>query len=410
MNDMNLVTYRFEDCISKIIDNRGRNPDKYYEAEKYPVIDNYLIKNELHPVVKKASRYLSQTQFDSFLRGYVEKDDLLMTLVGNGIGNVSLAPNKEIAIVQNTVGFRLKQELLNAHFAFYYFKSINFAVRNLDRGSSQPSVNRKDVLRLRIQLPDVKKQEEIADILSIYDDLIENNNHRIALLEKIAQELYKEWFVRFRFPGYETAEFEDGIPINWGYKRFSEIASFDRGISYSSDEIDCDDGVTLVNLKNIEAYGGFRCDGFKKYNGKYKETQIVKPYDLVMGITDMTQDRRTVGSVAIIPEINDICVISADLLKINSKIDNIFLYCLCRYGFYSKFFSQFANGANVLHLRPIALQNKKILIPNIEIVEEFVKQVKPTIGQINKLHLANENLTKQRELLLPRLISGKLEV
>ena len=126
---MNFTTLRFKECITDIIDNRGRNPDKYYDLEKYPVIDNYLIKNELHPNVENANRYLSQAQFDSFLRGYVTTDDLLMTLVGNGIGNVSLSPNDKIAIVQNTVGFRLNKDLLDSHFAFYYFRTIIFITK-----------------------------------------------------------------------------------------------------------------------------------------------------------------------------------------------------------------------------------------------------------------------------------------
>lgn len=407
---MEFTTYRFKDCIAEIIDNRGRNPDKYYDSEKYPVIDNYLIKNELHPVVENANRFLSQSQFDNFLRGYVTKDDLLMTLVGNGIGNVGLSPNDKIAIVQNTVGFRLNQELLDSHFAFYYFKTINSAVRNLDRGASQPSVNRTDVLRLKIQVPTINTQKQIADILSTYDELIENNNKRIKLLEQMAENLYKEWFVRFRFPDYENAEFENGIPKGWEYVKFADILSFDRGISYSSEEIDCEDGLNLINLKNINAFGGFRRDGTKKYNGKYKETQVVKKGDLIIGVTDMTQDRRTVGAAALIPTIEGTSVISADLVKVVSDIPNIYLYCLCRYGFYSKYFSQFANGANVLHLKPGALLNKKVLLPTNGLIDSFVEKVSTIIELIDELNLANDNLVKQRDLLLPRLMSGKLEV
>lgn len=88
----------------------------------------------------------------------------------------------------------------------------------------------------------------------------------------------------------------------------------------------------------------------------------------------MTQDRRTVGHVAMIPTMKDVCVISADLVKINSKISKVFLYSMFRYGFYSKYFSQFANGANVLHLKPSVLMNKKILMPSKELIDEFSKK------------------------------------
>ena len=127
-----------------------------------------------------------------------------------------------------------------------------------------------------------------------------------------------------------------------------------------------------------------------------------------MGVTDMTQDRRTVGAVALVPNITG--VISADLIKLESKINNIFAYCLFKYGFYSKLISQFGNGANVIHLRPDAIKNQKVLIPNELIIDKFVSIVSPMFDEIENLNLKNELLTKQRDLLLPRLMSGKLSV
>lgn len=166
----------------------------------------------------------------------------------------------------------------------------------------------------------------------------------------------------------------------------------------------------MINLKNIQSYGGFRREGTKKYNGKYKDSQIVNTGDLILGVTDMTQDRRTVGSVALIPIIEGTSVISADLVKVKSKIPNQFLYCMCRYGFYSKYFSQFANGANVLHLKPKTLLNKKVLLPTDDLIKDFTKNVIPMLDSIDKINLQNDILTKQRDMLLPRLMSGKLEV
>ena len=137
---------------------------------------------------------------------------------------------------------------------------------------------------------------------------------------------------------------------------------------------------------------------------------IVAVGDLILGVTDMTQDRRTVGSVALIPQISGTSAISADLVKVNLKVPNVFFYCMCRYGFYSKFFSQFANGANVLHLKPKVLLNKKILLPTAELIEAFVEKVQPVIDIVDDLNCQNDLLIKQRDMLLPRLMSGKLEV
>ena len=302
-------------------------------------------------------------------------------------------------------------EDVDSKFLYYVLSDNNFF--NYDtvtsKGTKMPRGTQTAIMKYLV--PDINggKQRKIANILSTYDNLIENNNKRIKLLEQMAENLYKEWFVRFRFPKHEVEHFIEDIPSSWSYVQLGDIASFDRGISYSSDEINCDEGINLINLKNIQSYGGFRRDGTKQYNGKYKDSQIVAAGDLILGVTDMTQDRRTVGSIALIPKISGTSVISADLVKVNLKVPNVFFYCMCRYGFYSKYFSQFANGANVLHLKPNVLLNKKILLPTAELVEAFTEKAQPMIDIMDNLNRQNDLLTKQRDLLLPRLMSGKLE-
>ena len=297
----------------------------------------------------------------------------------------------------------------NIIFAYYFLKYLQPAIFNMQNGAAQPHVYAKDLNNLKVSIPSSDSlQTKIANVLSTYDKLIENNNKRIKLLEDMAESLYKEWFVRFRFPGYENMEFKNEIPKGWVYKNFSDIWKFSRGVSYSTEEIECEEGENLINLKNIASYGGFRRDATKLYAGKYKDEQVVKFKDLIMGITDMTQDRRTVGAVALIPNIRGI--ISADLIKLESEIDNVFSYCLFKYGFYSKLISQFGNGANVIHLKPTSIKNQKILIPDEIIINKFAALINPTIDEIEKLNSENDLLIKQRDSLLPRLMSGKLEV
>lgn len=342
-------------------------------------------------------------------RSKVDKWDVLMTMIGT-VGRLLLVKDNPNYAIKNIALFKVNDEY-KAKWLYYYLstKNVQDYFEMIASGTSQHFIGLGHLRKLKINDYHAGSKQ-IVDILSVYDNLIENNNKRIKLLEQMAENLYKEWFVRFRFPGYENAEFENGLPKGWEYVKFDDILSFDRGISYSSEEIDCEDGLNLINLKNIDAFGGFRRDGTKKYNGKYKESQVVKKGDLVIGVTDMTQDRRTVGAAALIPTIKGTSVISADLVKVVSDIPNIYLYCLCRYGFYSKYFSQFANGANVLHLKPGALLNKKVLLPTKDLIEAFVEKASAIIELIDELNLANDNLIKQRDLLLPRLMSGKLKV
>lgn len=290
----------------------------------------------------------------------------------------------------------VNENLVDSYYVYRYLRNLNLS--GLDTGASIPSMTQKTYNGIKILLPNLSLQHRIASILSTYDSLIENNTKRIRLLEKMAENLYKEWF-------------SYGKIIKGGtIVRLTDIIQITRGLSYSTAEIDCEEGLDLINLKNIQAYGGFRYDGTKKFCGKYKNEQIVCEGDLVMGVTDMTQDRRTVGSVALIPKTDKLSVISADLIKISSSISSVFLFGMFKYGNVSKYVAQFANGANVLHLRPKALHNIKVLLPNPNLINKYVDIVSPMVAEMNKLYVLSEKLARQRDLLLPRLMSGKLEV
>ena len=366
------------------------------------------------------SGFLTETQhlegeFPSRANKKVLKNDILFSNVRPYLKHYYFfKDNIEHAIV--STGFSVIRKKVNANICVkfvYYFLSSNSIVEHLSSiaeasQSTFPCCNKYDIERIELPNIEISRQQKIADILSNYDDLIENNNKRIKLLEQMAQELYKEWFIHFRFPGYQKVKFENGVPKGWSYQKFQSVYTYIRGISYSSEEIECDDGVNLVNLKNINGFGGFRRDGTKKYKGKFNPDQIVKHDDLIMGVTDMTQDRRTVGYAALIPNIRG--VISADLIKLISKIDNLFSYCMLKYGYYSLLFSQFGNGANVIHLKPAAIKNQKLLIPDDAIIKIFVKTIKPIFGMIDSLNEKNDNLIKQRDLLLPRLMNGSIEL
>ena len=299
---------------------------------------------------------------------------------------------------------------IDQQYLYYLLLTMRTYFDNLSYGAAIQNINTPILSRTKIEIPLVECQIKISTILSMLDDLIECNVKRIKVLEEMAENLYKEWFVRFRFPGYESYSFLSGVPEEWKLCKLENIIKIDRGLSYTSEEIEGDEGVDLINLKNIQSYGGYRYDGTKKYNGKYKQEQVVKVGDLVMGVTDMTQDRRTVGSVAMIPIINNTSVISADLIKITSDINTYFLYSMFKYGSVSRYISQFANGANVLHLRPQSINRVKVYIPTKDIIEKYSLLVQPIFEEVNVLNEKVINLIKQRDFLLPRLMSGKLEI
>lgn len=385
---MELAKYKLGDIVT-LLNGRAYLMPELQDSGKYRIlrVGNLSGGND--------SWYYSDMELDE--NKYCENGDLLYAWACN------FGPHiwREEKVIYHYHIWKLvenKEKVDRTYLYYYLLHQTPFYLGGVN-GATMVHITKKNMEKKTVYIPSsLNVQHRIASILSTYDSLIENNTKRIRLLEKMAENLYKEWF-------------SYGKIIKGGtIVRLADIIQITRGLSYSTAEIDCEEGLDLINLKNIQAYGGFRYDGTKKFCGKYKNEQIVCEGDLVMGVTDMTQDRRTVGSVALIPKTDKLSVISADLIKISSSISSVFLFGMFKYGNVSKYVAQFANGANVLHLRPKALHNIKVLLPNPNLINKYVDIVSPMVAEMNKLYVLSEKLARQRDLLLPRLMSGKLEV
>ena len=204
------------------------------------------------------------------------------------------------------------------------------------------------------------------------------------------------------------------IPEGWEVKQLGEVAQLHRGRSYRSQNlVDEGKGLPFLNLKNIEREGGFRPDGLKWYDGKFQDSQVAIHNDIIMALTDMTQERRVVARSARVPHLGrEKYVLSMDLLKIQSHegIQQDFLYALLRYSSLADILKEYANGTTVLHLSPNHVKSSKLVLPKNEIRQRYAEIVTRMHQQKDLLERKNANLRKTRDLLLPRLISGELDV
>ena len=263
--------------------------------------------------------------------------------------------------------------------------------------SGRQRANKTVVDSVQVTAPDLSQQKQIASVLSTYDNLIENNNRRIQILEQMAQAIYQEAFAT----------------INGKNAPLSDVITIYRGKSYAGDELSDTEGLPFVNLKCIDRDGGFRKSGLKRFTGKYKDTQKVIAGDIVMAVTDMTQDRRIIARAARIPTLDGgFGIISMDLVKIEPKDSNDkdYIYSLLRWSDFSDEVKNHANGANVLHLIPDRITDYKTHIASIGRQEEFGRKVNPILTLIDKFELQNENLRRSRDLLLPKLVTGEIKV
>lgn len=179
------------ELVSCIVDNRGKNP-KYYCNEGIPVIDNFMIKNDCYPNLSEATRFLDEYLFNNFIRKYNEPDDILITLVGNGIGNITLHPPKRSIIIQNTLGLRFSD---NKKFMFYSLLSINKKIKLLDRGMAQPSIRQDELLDICVYLPSDIEQRKISRFFYNMDKLITLHQQKLEKIKNIKKAYLNEMFI-----------------------------------------------------------------------------------------------------------------------------------------------------------------------------------------------------------------------
>lgn len=232
----------------------------------------------------------------------------------------------------------------------------------------------------------------------------------------MAERIYREWFVELRYPGHDSdqlIESELGMtPEGWRVGCVGDFAAVIRGRSYRGTEIGEKGGVPFVNLKCIARDGGFRRDGVKRFLGEFRQAHTARAGDIVMAVTDMTQERRIVARAARVPDLGEAFgVLSMDLVRIEPVgVPAEFLLGLLRYSDFAESVKNHANGANVLHLHPERVTEFRTAIPPGELTGRFAKAVGPLDQLSDVLESANASLRSARGLLLPRLLSGQIDV
>lgn len=304
---------------------------------------------------------------------------------------------------------RAKKKKTTADYVYYLSQTHyvrQLAINSMTGASGRQRADAKFIGNIKWNFPEIETQNKVADILSTYDNLIENNNKRIKLLEQMADNLYKEWFVRFRFPGYEDTEFEDGMPRGWVREKI--------GLHYNT----CSGGTP--SRKHEEYYTEGTIPWVK--TGEIKDGIIIHTDECIteagikgssakllpQGAVVMAMYGVNIGMLAYLDSemtCNQACCVFNDKNEINSRHYLFhYLYSIRDYLLLIGF------GAAQQNLSQDLIKKVKIVIPPAELIKEFDKQKEPLYQTIRALMMQNDKLIKQRDALLPRLMSGKLEV
>lgn len=331
-------------------------------------------------------------------RGAPRANDLIFAREAPA-GNVALVQeNQTVCLGQRTVLIRPNVQKVNPQYLVYYLLSPKpqYELLGTANGATVAHVNLPAIRNLKIELPEKSVQDKIGTILVTYDDLIENNQKQIKLLEEAAQRLYKEWFVDLNFPGHENTKIVDGVPEGWNEKTLSQVADVIMGQSPKS-EFYNSEKKGLPFHQGVGSYGvRFVMDDI--YSTSY--TRIAEPNSILFSV------RAPVGRLNIT---KNKVVIGRGLAAINQADGcQSYLYYLLKNRFFKD--NIVGNGSIFASVSKDELLNQKFLIPERNLMMQFEKIVSQMDKQIENLDSKNKKLIEARDRLLPKLMSGEVEV
>lgn len=370
---------RFDNFVSL---NRGFDlPDDKIIEGKYPVI--------------------ASTSIKAYHNQFKVKAPIVVTGRSGSLGKVQYVDEDGWPL--NTALYAKDFHGNNPKYVYYFLQTMHLEQYNA--GAGVPTLNQNHLHSLKILIHELPTQQKIASILSAYDNLIQNYKKQIEALQTAASELYKEWFVRFRFPGWQTTNFENGIPEGWKIERIGNVGEVIGGGTPSTENEEYWDGdipwlspVDLSDNTNVYVSRGSKNItelGLKKSSAKMMPTGTV-----------LLSSRAPVGYVALAK--NPICTNQGfkSVVCNTSVIQPIYLYYYFRMN--KNYLQSIASGATFPELSGSMMKKMKVLLPTEKVQQEFSKRARIFIEKAELLSEQITNLTQQRGLLLPRLMSGKI--
>ena len=279
-----------------------------------------------------------------------------------------------------------KEKVDRTYLYYYLLHQTPFYLGGVN-GATMVHITKKNMEKKTVYIPSsLNVQHRIASILSTYDSLIENNTKRIRLLEKMAENIYKEWFVRFRFPGHENVEMENGLPKGWKRGSLSDVCEFKRGKNITSSEMQ--EGNVPVISAGLEPSGYHSCSNVRGVN------------------VTMSSSGANAGYIAI--HYSDIWAADCSYIEESTTGNIYYVYELLNN--IRAVINNFQRGAAQPHVYPKDVNRIKMILPSKELMLKANGRLEIMHKEIYNLQKQNSLLARQRDLLLPRLMSGKLEV
>lgn len=351
------------------------------------------------------TRYIKTTRF---LSEKGKEDQLNKLLPSGAVCFVCIASIGKICMVrepsftnQQINSIVVDKGRYNNFYVYYLLRNMADEVKNIASGTAAPIVNKSLFSSINVTIPSLSIQYKIASILSAYDDLIENNLRRIKILEEMAQALYREWFVHFRFPGHEKVCFVDSplgkIPEEWAVTNLLDIAEVTYGYAFKSRHFNTSgDGNPVVRIRDVLA-GTTSTFSTERASKKY----LIKNGDILVGMDgDFHMGFWVGGEAYLVQRV-------ARFRPIDTA--SVYLLFMLLEGPIRRF-NATITGTTVAHLGNKHIKTIQVVLPTPEILARANEFFSPMLELVLNLRVNNQLLTCTRDLLLPKLISGELDV
>ncbi len=356
--------------------------------------------------VKHAGLYLT-----SYSQTYSEAGLEQSKLWPKGTMCITIAANiAETAIIDfdacfpdSVIGFIANATKCDARFIKYKFDTIKQRYQQVSQGAAQDNLSLKKLLDFKLSVPPVDEQRRIADILSAYDDLNENNRRRIELLEEAALQLYREWFVRLRFPGREHTRIINGVPEGWERVPTPEAIEINPRTALSNEEEHWWVEMADLPTDSMVIQAATMRDG--RSGSKFRNGDT-----LFARITPCLENGKT-GYVNFMAD-GIVGRGSTEFIVLRSKrLTPEFVYCLARtYDFRENAIKTMVGSSGRQRVQESCFEKFFVLVPPTSLLALFREAVEPIFEQIKVLHFQNQKLRAARDVLLPRLMSGEIAV
>lgn len=403
-----------------------KNPEYYGDAYKFIKPTDMEIGQRYTPITEECYSFEGYKKYQKSL---IPPLSTCVVTIGS-IGK-KITMTEEPSFVNQAVNAVIpNQTKYDPHFVFYALKNILPKVKNADTGASsgRENVSKSNFCSLTLEVPeDLDTQRKIGKKLGSLDDLIENNLKRIKLLEEAAQNIYKEWFVNFRFPGWKNAKFnkESGLPEEWRKEIIRNLLVYTIGGGWGKEQNETDynheayviRGTDMPDIK-IGNINNVPCRFHKQNN--FRSRKII-PNDIVFEVSGGSAKYPVGRSILITKEIIDYFqdknIMCASFCKL-IRCDN---YLISPYYFSSTLNQNYINGSiaqyenrsasNIVNFKyELFLDKENITIPEKSVMKQFEEIIKPIFQQIGKIGNQNQKLKEARDILLPRLMNRTIEV